>query len=1839
MKKFKLIKIVIAVILVSVLFLAACTPDGWIPTDITLIFGGEVNGRLEFEFTGNSRTVTVNSESALITYNHDGTDDWVEIQPTAVGNHQVRAVVDTSLHRASHTIPFVITRNRQASISASNQTIGSNHLNGFNFIGTMLNMSAIENATPNDVTVSFKQGTTSVTLEQLTVGIFEVHFDVVTATHESSTSATLTVTPFEDGFSSGVFTGFTHTFDGTAQGITVNMQNIIPTRDYLTGDYVVRYNGYAINPIFAGTYDVTVDFGLITGDILTIDAPFPLTIERRQTQLVRAENRNFAPGESITFGSDLTQYLTTDLPETANRLFMISDLSITFARIESDGNVPVVGIPTQAGEYLVTFSVRADSSNFAAYANQTTVTAIYTLEMDSIEDFDVTFTNLTQTFTGNALIPILVTIYDSSEHAIVPEFVSIAFNGTANDGTQIDTIATTQAGIGAVQPYLAGEYTVTLTVSIRGQAQEITETFTVLRRTVNWHATPYQARFFLDNPPTIFFNVLDANNDNAMVDSSYLVRESLTQQGVGAVNAITTTGTFTETLALVEAFSANHQLPNQTLSVTFGVYNRPVPTLMQNSFVFDGTPITPQLTLLNEQLVQVYSYSFRVAGAGIETSTSTPPTDVGSYIKRVNLWFPIEHNSNGIATTAFDLPFNITARPVSMQAMRSFFTQDYAENTGITLDSFDIAFMGAAPHPSLDAIALTFREYGLDMPFASIAPDSFGTYEARFEIDTPNFMAFTHTSRFFILPAEIQFEGGEASLVQTYGLTTPLVPILDEEMLQFVSLQFTGTAYDGTVWNQTAYSIEDIFAAQPTQAGGYTMSFTLMYGGGEQMVLLLSFVILPRNITLIAQDRTFNIGGIVTHNVSAYGFTSSEIPEYTVTFTDLLFETIVVEGEELVSAPNLHNLPTDSDGRFKAIFAINDANFNQLGTTTATYIVTNGRNIDSAELRYNYAFFSHTTPTLTAANVTPNSVASSQIEVVGLDAFQTVESITFQRTHAWTGANHGANNQVAFQLGTLNEVVGQPIITYPNTPYTAGVYQVNIAVRDAVVDTILTTTRTFTLYRQVVTVTNTNNTTLTRGTNVRIAANAAHGSNANNAVVPTFTVDDPWLNHMSGNGANRRRTVISRITIEGVNLVGGATFNQTINSTRPLGNTSTGTGSGGAQNMFAVTNPSSQIPATAPVGTYRITYYIDQPNFEGRTVVYFTINQRTGPSALPSNWGGGVVNRTFGQALNLTPTLADWQYIPENTPIYFEGVGSTNFEHSTTQPTAVGTYTVTTQGYADGFPITFTTTLNINPINVNFSVEPQSIPFHTLEGNPIPVSIESINFITNLTEYQRQLITFADFDVLYFRYTPNEGYANVGTSIAPIYPGRYRVEFRLANNPSFTSGIITTTFVITARTGHVRMPESTTVRPDRPVVIPIQYNDFNLERRLTFEGINVNFAQSETPPTESGIYRVVFTTVTDTVQERYEGILIISATIDTQLNDMYFDPYGVDVAFLPAFYGNANNWIEYRFYNSGTGNEILVRFDGSDNMLQRLPFTPGEYAYSVVAHGDDAPTPTTPNGMFRVTFKNTWDAFNFGQNYFATAESWFTIYSGWTAATVSTRTHTWRYRNDPRDTQNRYFFQTVNSGNNAPLVGTRTRMALRSYLPNNSAAWQTRFTDNNARRDMLNASNPMLNWQRIDEIPNIARDANDYIAYFGFLPTGLSGYTITPQTITNNHSQPIAVENGVYNFTFILNGGATDRTRIQVARFAGMAFDRFQSLSITFTLDINGRVVEMNWVDAYHMSTPLGIGSLATHTGREIFFYNPSEFPTVPEWVDPRAGQSERLVGNAASRSDFFFPQ
>jgi hypothetical protein len=542
----------------------------------------------------------------------------------------------------------------------------------------------------------------------------------------------------------------------------------------------------------------------------------------------------------------------------------------------------------------------------------------------------------------------------------------------------------------------------------------------------------------------------------------------------------------------------------------------------------------------------------------------------------------------------------------------------------------------------------------------------------------------------------------------------------------------------------------------------------------------------------------------------------------------------------------------------------------------------------------------------------------------------------------------------------------------------------------------------------------------------------------------------------------------------------------------------------------------------------------------------------------------------------------------------------------------------------DGAVETVSTTLTINRRSVQIAPQNRTAAFHTLGGNPLEVTLANIGLPSLPAGVA---LTLDDFDIFFYEGTEAVG---TGSTVPPSLPGIYTVIFSLNEEMqrnfviSNAGGVGRATYTVTARTGLIQLPpDIREIYTGRPVVVTVATQEFHLNPAITYEGAGgTEYALSSEPPYAIGDYRVVFTCVTDTVLETYTAVLRIRGR---EINagiaaTAIYNVNGNSANLLPSLSGAAaNNWLEYTFTHTLDGSQIVKRINGAS--LPNIPFRPGIYTYTTRTEGFVVTTGGT--GSITVLLDNTLRAFEFANNYFNTADSWYTTYCAHTRASAplgisgETWTYTRRYMNYAGDTANFFNYYSVNAGAN--VSGNNTRYGLQAHIPAGFNFNSNQFFYRRGNEGVISTSNPLPSANINAFTGNFTGPVTTavYRTRHGVVPTGMLGYVVNQNTISGGIGALSLNANNQYMFTFTFRESAMEHMRNQIAIAGGHAFRNFYSLTIQFTLDINGRLMSTFLTDSYNVGTAITSTDIH-HVGRELFFYNNVGYPTADNYVNPR---------------------
>lgn len=1284
-------------------------------------------------------------------------------------------------------------------------------------------------------------------------------------------------------------------------------------------------------------------------------------------------------------------------------------------------------------------------------------------------------------------------------------------------------------------------------------------------------------------------------------------------------------------------------------------YNGNAKTVTVNgagSYAFLGSPIV-EYTLIKDSSGNEMTD---------EEPTTTAPINAGTYAVKVTF------TQDGIHPLVLESTMTIVKKPVQITAqsqnLELYQTVEHVVN-----------FVGEGILPDLNEVNVKIErvtrngEVSYETVTETEMRETLGEYRVTFSVNHLYNFSGSTTATYFVKArlGNIRWSATE----QQFGDNILVEPILDT-FHTFVSMTFEGVG--GTTYTKSE--------TQPEAVGTYEITLTVLTDGIEEIITEL-FTITPRPLSYKVSDRVFYdddaaLLGNIVHNTYDETY-AGQMPDLIATYTQIKD----ADGNEVSGTPTTAQ-PTAA-GVYSVSFTVNDANFQQVGTVTATYTVIARPNLN---------------PALEFSTVQYNGSAQA-VSLIGMEELnehQTV-SISYQKTHQWLGAQHtgtagNANN--AYVAGGVEAVaIATPAAPSKDAPTEAGIYKVLVSITlDGLTETV---ELTYTIERKQVQVVNTNSTTAERSGNaVRVAGNNARGnSSGSSAVQLYFNIQDllgnnePVLNSVS-TGTNYhlspKRSAISMITIEALALVDDSesTFNKIeIRSTRAYGDNNT---SSGVQNHFATTNNDSQIPANATVGTYKVTYYIDQPNYVGVTEVIFTITPRTGNNALPSGWSD--TTQQYGNTVAVVPTTRAWQSIVSTTyeSIDCDGVGCEHedcegiygiaYPVSTELPTEIGSYRVTVNGLSDGVAQVWTTTLTITKRTLSVTASSKTEAYHLLEGAALEPVMGLDLVVANMSTWRAEAqLSMADFDITY---KDKDG---AETNFAPTLPGVYTATFMLKADKTshYTMAApVTATFTITARTGLISLPAVTYGFGGKAFSAVTQ--PFHTNINITYQKVSdcgectdevnpdcticegtgkIYGVETSEVPVSAGLYLVTLTCITDTVLETYHAYYDIVNIVDVSLPEtVAYAASGTSYRnVLPNIVVGANETLIYTFHNEFYDHTLVVDMANFPSVLN---FYPGIYTYTTVIEGFTAAAATA--GEFTVVFANTWDAFEYGKYYFENVATDYRSINTGTVAISGTlmsmgndKTFNYTERFKTSNPESPITFASYTANGSRQLQGIDARMAVQAHVTKEGVwNWKGGFAKNSGSVGSFGNRDNVPTWWT--NYTNSTRETAPYaFEVGGSFSTGtaedfannwyintslLNNYNITSANTSNKGTLTRNATTGQYNFTFNFNttgtgnpntppknrendpsgalganpGGAENGVHNfnyarQINKYASTTtanYRNFTSLELSYSIDINGRITEVNTVDKYVMNTNNSASATATTTvtGRETIVYD-----------------------------------
>ena len=887
------------------------------------------------------------------------------------------------------------------------------------------------------------------------------------------------------------------------------------------------------------------------------------------------------------------------------------------------------------------------------------------------------------------------------------------------------------------------------------------------------------------------------------------------------------------------------------------------------------------------------------------------PTDAGSYA--VTAAIPVA----GVNDVILNGTLEIQKKAVNIAA------QDKGLSIGDEVEHDDVYFDDSGIVPLVEDIIISYEKWDDDkekfVAAAGIDTENIGEYRVTFSVNHLANFSGSETAIYKVARLGIGVTWNDLTQIyQDDNSDYAAVTFVKGDFQEFKSMTFKGAG-------STVYEESDV---QPVNAGAYEVTLTLETDGVIETVTA-SFTIQPRKIQLTAENKFFLLAGssvtIKPEDHTAARADGGTLPSFAVSYK--YKET----GAPVSGVPS-------QEGVYIAVFTVTDSNYEQVGQCTAEYFIAEA---GQPYIRNSAAAYDGT---------------AKPVDVLGYNVTTQSVAVTYQFIEDGQGKT---------PTGTAAEPTGA-------APVKAGRYEVAVTLFDGIGEEAAKAgsyTFDYTIYRKTVTITRNSATTLDCTTSA-IRAAASNSSGGTGSTV-TFQVSfsDNTLNSAA---VNTRRSYISRITVESIELADGSVYGPVVSETNGSG--------GNVANNYAATNAGAQIPANAKAGTYKITYEIDLPDYEGVTEIIYTLKAREGTNAAPSGTGG--LSPGYGDPVNVSITLRNWQQFIDGEPFYYGGTGETEYELSDVPPIERGTYAVTRRYRSDGVTMTWEGTLTIGQKALQLAPQNKTVAYHTLGGAPIPIVFGDIGLPSGLTPLGTPV--FEDFNILFYKY--EDGIPSSQGTSAPSLPGVYRVEFKITNPDSNfkignTGAVAAATYEITARTGLIYMPGHTYVLPGSQVP-PVQTQAFHLNALTVYEGVgSTGYGPSETAPAGIGDYKVTFTCTTDTVNEEYIGYLHISAIVNTELPELIL--YSPDGYLFPPMGGaNAGNWLEYTFKYALDGSETVKRLEAAP---VNMKFKPGDYTFKVVTEG--GVSATASNGSFTVEYDAgskdaIIDAVGYGEYYY-----------------------------------------------------------------------------------------------------------------------------------------------------------------------------------------------------------------------------------------------------------------
>jgi hypothetical protein len=234
------------------------------------------------------------------------------------------------------------------------------------------------------------------------------------------------------------------------------------------------------------------------------------------------------------------------------------------------------------------------------------------------------------------------------------------------------------------------------------------------------------------------------------------------------------------------------------------------------------------------------------------------------------------------------------------------------------------------------------------------------------------------------------------------------------------------------------------------------------------------------------------------------------------------------------------------------------------------------------------------------------------------------------------------------------------------------------------------------------------------------------------------------------------------------------------------------------------------------------------------------------------------------------------------------------------------------------------------------------------------------------------------------------------------------------------------------------------------------------------------------------------------------------------------------------------------------------------------------------------------------------EIFEYGKNYFDNvATDYKSVYYGTVEASGTNYNYTERIKSSNPASTVSFYHKTVNAGKK--ILSVDARVGVQSYIQNGSWYWRSGF-----KGDAIGVPEGQPSGWGVDPAPlNLtvaytdAKTEAQYKTEWGTVHNYLTGYIVNASTVSSGNSAVSLNANNQYEFTFTLNSGAHAEYKAQIAKYAsgtGATYNAFTSLKLTYTFDINGRIIKTVIEDKYKMKVSILTVS-TTATGTETITY------------------------------------